>query len=164
MATSDPFNLLCQAGDWTHASPATRATAVGFLIHCATMGTPSNPLFIIFFLGPHPRQMEVPRIGVKSELQLLAYAATTAIPVPSLVCDLQHSSWQHQILNPLSGAREWTRVLLDTSWFHFCWATTRTPEVFHLINTPQFLYPFCWWQTWWLFLIWSYQIMLLWTF
>ena len=28
------------------------------------------------FLGPHPRHMDVPRLGVESELQLLAY--TTA--------------------------------------------------------------------------------------
>ena len=27
------------------------------------------------FLGPHPQHMEVPRLGVKSELQLLAYTA-----------------------------------------------------------------------------------------
>ena len=32
--------------------------------------------FWFFFLGPHPQLMEVPRLGVKSELQLLAY--TTA--------------------------------------------------------------------------------------
>ena len=32
--------------------------------------------FLCFFLGPHPQQMEVPRLGVQSELQWLAY--TTA--------------------------------------------------------------------------------------
>ena len=47
--------------------------------------------------------MEVPRLRVQLELQLLAYA--TAMPDPSLVCDLHHSSRQHQILNPLSEAR-----------------------------------------------------------
>ena len=26
------------------------------------------------FIGPHPWQMEVPRLGLKSELKLLAYA------------------------------------------------------------------------------------------
>ena len=36
-------------------------------------------LFIIFFfLGPHLWHMEVPRLGVKSELQLPAYATATA--------------------------------------------------------------------------------------
>ena len=30
------------------------------------------------FLGPHPGHMEVPRLGGKSELQLLAYTTATA--------------------------------------------------------------------------------------
>ena len=39
----------------------------------------------------------------------------TAKPHLSLVCDLHHSSRQHWILNPLSEARNWTCVLMDTS-------------------------------------------------
>ena len=36
--------------------------------------------FIFFFLyGPHPGHMEVPRLGVKSGLQLPAYATATAM-------------------------------------------------------------------------------------
>ena len=34
------FNPLHWAGDQTHTLAATQATAVGFLIHCATVGTP----------------------------------------------------------------------------------------------------------------------------
>ena len=50
--------------------------------------------------------MEVPRQGVKSELQLLAYATATAMADPSCICDL-HCSWQQcWILNPLSRARQ----------------------------------------------------------
>ena len=37
--------------------------------------------FVFFFLGPHLQHMEVPRLGVKSELQLPAY--TTASNVGS---------------------------------------------------------------------------------
>ena len=33
-----------------------------------------------FILGPRPRHMEVPRLGVKSELQLPAYTTATALP------------------------------------------------------------------------------------
>ena len=40
------FNLLCPAGDWTHASAATQATAVGFLTHCAIVGTPEFDNFL----------------------------------------------------------------------------------------------------------------------
>ena len=36
-----------------------------------------------FFLGPQPRHMEVPRLGVKSELEPLAYATATAMEDPS---------------------------------------------------------------------------------
>ena len=34
----------------------------------------------------------------------------------SLVCDLHHSSWQCQILNPLSYARDQTCILMDINW------------------------------------------------
>ena len=60
--------------------------------------------------------MEVLRLGVESELQLLAYATAIAIPDLSSVCNLYHSSQERQILNTLSRARDQTRILMDTSW------------------------------------------------
>ena len=57
--------------------------------------------------------MEVPRLGVELELQLLAYAMATEDL--SHVCDLHHSSQQCQILNTLNKARDGTCVLKDTS-------------------------------------------------
>ena len=64
-------------------------------------------LFVCLFvlLGPHPWHMEVPRVGVKLELQSPAYTTATATPDPSCICDLHHSSREHRILNPLSEAR-----------------------------------------------------------
>ena len=62
-------------------------------------------LFIFVSLGPHPQHMEVPRLGAKSELQLLAYAPATATPDLSHVCNPHHSSWQRWILNLLIEAR-----------------------------------------------------------
>ena len=59
--------------------------------------------------------MQVPRLGIKLELQPLAYATATAMPDPSHVCDLYHSSQQYGIRNLLSKARDWTCVLMDTS-------------------------------------------------
>ena len=53
--------------------------------------------FFFIFLGPHLWYMEVPRLGVESELQLPAYttakakATATATPDPSHICDLYHS-------------------------------------------------------------------------
>ena len=63
--------------------------------------------------------MEVPRLGVKSELRLLAYTTATATPDPSHICDLHYSSWQCGILNPLSEARDRTHNLMVTSWDSF---------------------------------------------
>ena len=54
------------------------------------------------------QHMEVPRLGVKSELQLLAYVTATAIQDPSHICDLHHGSRQCRIFNPLSEARDGT--------------------------------------------------------
>ena len=62
--------------------------------------------------------MEVPRLEVKLELQLLAYATVTETRDPSRVCNLHHSSQQHLILNPLSEARDQTRILMDTNQVH----------------------------------------------
>ena len=45
--------------------------------------------------------MEVPRLGVDTELYLLAYTTVTAMQDPSRVCDLYHSSRPCWILNPL---------------------------------------------------------------
>ena len=59
--------------------------------------------------------MEVPRLGVESQLQLAVYTTATATPDPSRVCDLHHSSWQRQTLNPLSEARDRIHVLVVPS-------------------------------------------------
>ena len=72
--------------------------------------------FYFLFLGLHSWHMEVPRRGVKLELQLPAYTTTTATQDLSQVRDLYHSSRQRQILNPLSEARDQTCIRLDTTW------------------------------------------------
>ena len=46
--------------------------------------------------------MEIPRLGVEVELQLLAYTTATAIQDLSQVCKLHHSSQQREILNLMS--------------------------------------------------------------
>ena len=46
----------------------------------------------IFFLGLHPRHMEAPKLGVKSELQLPAYTTAIAISDPSRIFDLHHNA------------------------------------------------------------------------
>jgi len=89
-----------------------------------------SPLCIFFllllfgFLGQHLQHMEVRRLRAESELQLLIYTTATATPDPSHVCNLHHSSWQCQILNPLSKARDQIWVFTDTSRVSYHWATT----------------------------------------
>jgi len=73
------------------------------------------------------RHMEIPRLGVKTELSLLAYTTAIAMPDPSPVCELHLSSQQRWILNPLNEARERTCVLTDATQIHFHSVTTETP-------------------------------------
>ena len=53
---------------------------------------------LFWFLEPQVQHMDVPRLEVESELQLLAYTTATASRDLSQVCDLHHSSWQCQIV------------------------------------------------------------------
>ena len=82
-------------------------------------------LFVFFlggcfvFLGLYPRHMEVPRLGVELELQLPASTTATATQNLSCICEPHHSSWQYQILNPLSEARAQTHILMDTRCVHY---------------------------------------------
>ena len=76
-------------------------------------------IFLFCFLGPHSQHMEVPRLGVKSELQLLAYATATAPKDPRCICNLYHNSRQCQTLNPLSKARDPTLNLTVPSRIRF---------------------------------------------
>ena len=61
--------------------------------------------------------MEVPGLGIKSELQLQAYTTATATPDLSHIYDCHSSLWQHQILNPRiwcwSEAKDQTHILMD---------------------------------------------------
>ena len=69
-------------------------------------------LFIYLFLGPHLWHVEVPRLGVKLELQLQAYTIVT--PDPSHICDLHHSCgitrslthWARPGIKPASSQRQ----------------------------------------------------------
>ena len=80
---------------------------MNFQLKCLAPPIPAKVIFF-FFLGPHPKHMEVPRLGVKSELQLSAWATATATLDSKHICELQRSLLQCQILNPLIEARERT--------------------------------------------------------
>ena len=72
--------------------------------------------------------MELPSLGVESELHLPAYTTGTAMLDLSHVRNLHHSSWQCWILNPLSEAWDQTHILMDISRVCYHCATTGTPK------------------------------------
>jgi len=95
------------------------------------------------FLWPHLQHMEAPRLRGKLELQLPACSTATATPDPSCFCNLHHSSWQCQILNPLIEARDRTCILMDASQIRFRWATMGTPYntiLLIIVTTPYIRY------------------------
>ena len=69
-----------------------------------------------------------PRLGIKSVLQLPAYATARAAQDLSHICNLYHTSWRCQILDLLSEVRNRTHILMDISWVHFHCTTTGTPN------------------------------------
>ena len=98
-----------------------------------------------FFLGLNPQHMDFARLGVEWELQGLAYAIVTAMWDLNHVCNLNHSSRQHLIFNPLSESRDGTRILMGYRWICFLCATMRTPDYhFFLIPNLQVKKQRCW--------------------
>ena len=111
---------------------------VSFLTEFSELYILSSFLFLTFlvFLGLHPQHMEVPRLGVESELYLQAYTIATAMWNPNQVCDLHHSSQQCRILNPLSEARDQTHNLMIPSQIRFrCTISSNGYFSFHFEST-----------------------------
>ena len=108
-----PFTKM-EAGEWKLGKMVSGSSIFLFLFNIYLF-----TLLILSFLEPHPWHMEIPRLGVEPELQLLAYATATGTRDLSHICNLHHSSQQRHILNPLSRARNQTHILMDTSRVHY---------------------------------------------
>ena len=74
----------------------------------------SQYFFFFVFLGLNLQPMEIPRLGVKLELQLPAYITATATSDPSCTCGIHCRLQQHWILHPLNAVRDQTHILMDT--------------------------------------------------
>ena len=88
-------------------NPSLCPTLLNSLTEALNLGCISFFFLNLFFFCPyagHPQYMEVPRLGVELELYPLAYTIATA------TLDV----------NPLSEARDQTRVLTDNSWVCYC--------------------------------------------
>ena len=77
-------------------------------------------VFVLFFVfvGMHLWHMEVPRLGVKLELQLPAYTTATQIQATSVTYTTAHRNGGY--CNPLIEVRDQTHILVDTSHIHYC--------------------------------------------
>ena len=96
----------CGAGKHWHEETLSRiqvSSDVNFLgdwLLCISVNKMKTITDLIFlFLGPHGQHTEVPRLGVKLELQLPTYTTATATQDPSHAFDPHHSSRQRQTLN-----------------------------------------------------------------
>ena len=85
----------------------------------------ADELFLLFFfLSFYLFRASLVAYGASQARSLIgtvapAYTTATAMSDLSHICDLQHSSPQHWILNPLSEARDQTRNPMFPSWIRF---------------------------------------------
>ena len=61
-----------------------------------------------FFLRAAPTAFGISQARGRIRATAASLPTATAMPDPSCVCDLHHRSWQHQIFNLLSKARDQT--------------------------------------------------------
>ena len=76
-------------------------------------------LLLFFWGGSHLWHVEVPRLGggIRATAAGLHHSHSNATQLH--FCDLHHSKWQHQTLNPLREDRDRTLILMHTSWISY---------------------------------------------
>ena len=79
--------------------------------------------FVVFFLllraAPVAHGSSQARGRIRAVVAGLHHSHSSA---KSWAFDQNHSSQQCRILNPLSEARDWTCILMDTRWIYYHWA------------------------------------------
>ena len=97
--------------------------------------------FFFVFSGPYPQHIEVPSLGVKLEVQLLAYAtAERGIWAVSSTYTTDHRNTRS-----LTGeAKDQTSVFMDTSQVHYGWAMIGTFRMAKIKKTNDNTK--CWWR------------------
>ena len=97
----------------------------------------SKSFFFFFRVTPHASHVEVPRLRIESELHLPAYTTAIAMPDPSHIWNLHHSSgkagfltrWARPRIKPVSS---WILVKFVTSW-----ATGGTPSESYIVSSTK---------------------------
>ena len=121
-----PCHLTC-------ASAANQAAAVRFLTHCTTVGTPVSAFFFFFLFRAAPTACG----GSQARGQSRATAAGLHHSHSNSGSELPLRHTPQLILNPLSEARDRTRILRDTNQIYFYCATKGTPNFVSF----DFIYP-----------------------
>ena len=74
---------------------------------------PSNTVFLLLFLLSTATPEAYGSSWARGQIEAVTVAYARATPDASCICNLYSSLWQHQILNPLSKARDGTHILTD---------------------------------------------------
>ena len=86
-----------------------------------------NIVLFCFFIGPSPRHMKVPKLGVPSySCQPMPQAEQCQILANSATYTTAHGN--SGCFNPLIEAKDQTQILMDTSQIRFHCATAGTPH------------------------------------
>ena len=118
MVSFNPMGQMLELSSWYENDKNLREVSTFAHNPTTIFGLGVAVVVVVFFLEPHLRHKEDPSLGVRSELQLLAYTTATARQDPSCIFNLHQSSQQHWILNSLSTARDPTCILMDASCVH----------------------------------------------
>ena len=70
--------------------------------------------------------------------QGLNRSCTAGLCHSHIICNLHHSSWQCQILNPLSETRDQTHILPDASWIRNPLSHSGSPQEKQFLTTVTF--------------------------
>ena len=95
---------LCPVYSWDHFPPC--------VLQFAQYWTLAFSLSLFFFKQLYLQHVEVHWLAARIRAAAEAYTTATAtLDLRSHICDLCHSLWQRQVINPLSESRAQTHIL-----------------------------------------------------
>ena len=124
-------------GDSDPTSPAEEHQSI-YGIFNLSQWLSSHPLYFLLFMAAsmaYGSSQARDLVGATGA----SYTTATATQNLSLIYDLHHSSWKHQILNPLRDAWGWTWILIGTSQVcdRLSHSGTPLPTSFWCISWPK---------------------------
>ena len=112
---------------------------------------------VLFLLGPQVRHVEVPRLGVKLELQLLAFTTATEMSHLSHICELHHcdaGSLTHWAGPGIELSSSWILVRLVSAEPHWKLLLPYFNSLLFL-SVPRNYFP-TYKLEWWAFCLWNW--------